>query len=170
MQLLPTVLIGAVAISAWTGGWRVERIESNSMRPVVSRGDGVLVRPVSSSAVDVGDVIVFANPADRRIRVLHRVGAVIQQNGQRFFQTKGDANDTPDHSYVPAADVQGRLVIGLPHLGSVIGLLQPPAGIVLLVLLPLVLQGVGAVRRARREVVRRTAVVAEDVYSLLGRC
>ena len=93
-------------------------VTSNSMWPVFSRGDLVLIEGVSKSELKVGDIIVY-----RQINspgfTIHRV----TQLAENLLTTKGDANFESDEP-VKYEQVVGRnLTLGttavhLPYLGS----------------------------------------------------
>ncbi|MDD2433016.1 MAG: signal peptidase I [Clostridia bacterium] len=72
-------------------------IRSNSMYPLLSRGDIVFVSPLSPTApVETGDIVLFKTEGDSFAHkgwILHRIVAGDAENG---FITQGDANGTPD--------------------------------------------------------------------------
>ncbi|MFB6108866.1 MAG: signal peptidase I [Haloplanus sp.] len=109
-----------------------------SMTPDIAPGDVVVVDDVDPQTVRVGDVIVFEKRAGDRIPVTHRVVAIdTDADGQRVFQTKGDANEDPDAAPVPAARVVGRVRFVIPVIGHVIQFVGTTTGFVALVVVPL---------------------------------
>lgn len=64
----------------------------HSMYPTIRHGDIILVEPAKQ--VKVGDVAFFRITRGRVIA--HRVMGTVFRDGQRFFQTKGDASRKPD--------------------------------------------------------------------------
>lgn len=149
-----TGVIAALVIcllAGWFAGWRAKRVETTSMSPAVPVDSLAVVAPVSPLRIEVGDVIVFSDPAERERRVLHRVVSVVEREGSsRFFETQGDANSTPDAVLVPARDIEGRLRFHVPRLGAVAWALRPPTGLLLLTGLPLTLLLLGEMRARRR--------------------
>ena len=91
-------------------------VQSESMVPTFRAGDALLVMPVASDQVRVGDVIlaVRAVPYGRTHVVAHRVVAVLP--GPEFV-TKGDANPAPDPGTVSGHAIVGRVVWRLPGIG-----------------------------------------------------
>src|SRR5690606_2034003 len=77
------------------------------------------------------------------------------------FVTKGDANEDPDSRAVPAADIRGRVLLGVPWIGSLAALLQQRGlffGVVLLCGLAIVgMELRNIVREVRRSRRRRAA-------------
>jgi hypothetical protein len=69
------------------------------------------------------------------------------------FITKGDANDQADRNAVTAPTVRGRVVFGVPYLGSFVRAVHNPIGFAVLLVLPGILligQEVRSLRRERR--------------------
>ncbi len=95
-------------------------IMTGSMEPLIRPGDVVIVNN-KDKQVKVGDIIMF--PHDQ-IKVTHRVVAVKENEGQRTFTTKGDANPDPDLEPVPEQKVQGKVVLVVPKIGQAARLLH----------------------------------------------
>jgi len=97
-------------------GWSTAVVVGGSMEPVLSPGDVIAFAPYGGQALAPGAIIAFDDPAHPGVIVTHRVVAT---NADGSFQTKGDANATPDSTPVPPEAVIGiaRLVspgAGLP--------------------------------------------------------
>lgn len=112
-------------------------VKSGSMEPSLPVGSMILVQQVSAQRVREGDVITFHLPG-ATTPVTHRVVERSYREGQWHFRTRGDANPADDRW--PAAEgdqrrVAGalverdgwvtygrqpaqRLVLDVPHLGS----------------------------------------------------
>lgn len=154
------VIVGALAavIAAWLAGWRLQSIDSASMSPTLPVGSLAIVVPGSGEDAQTGDVIAFRDPVDPHRRLLHRIiGATTSDTEQRYFETQGDGNPAPDPLFVPASNVEGRLVWHVPHLGRAAWALRPPLGLVVLAGLPLLLLTVSEVLRhlgSRRPVMK----------------
>lgn len=144
-------LVAVLLAGAWVIGWRVDIVRSASMAPTVPEGSVAIIAPVAPRAVTEGDVIRFRQGDEGGTRrVLHRVVGVERlDTGRLAFTTQGDANVTPDPRVVLDSQVEGRLVFHVPRLGSVMQTLRSPAGLVVLVGLPLA-AGVVAVAAGRK--------------------
>jgi len=79
-----------------------------NMENTINENDTVLWVQVSSENVSVGDIIYYENPEAPGEFIAHRVIGV--DNGK--FQTRGDANPTPDQYEVTSTQLQG-MVIGV---------------------------------------------------------
>jgi signal peptidase len=150
------VLLAVVAalIAAWLAGWKLQAVETGSMDPALPTGSLAVVVPTRPETVEVGDVIAYREPADGR-RVLHRViGVTTSHTGEVFFETRGDANATPDPLLAPASAIQGRLAWHVPHLGRAATALRPPIGLLVLAGVPVLPLAVGEIYRRRRSLGR----------------
>ena len=96
-------------------------VSSGSMEPELSVGDYVIT--VRQDSYEVGDVIMFYS-ADG-VCTTHRIVEI----ADGAFRTKGDANNAADVLLVSADAVIGEVVAAVPGVGTVIGFLQTPAGL-----------------------------------------
>jgi signal peptidase len=133
-------------------GWQTVTVMSGSMAPAYAVDAELALAPVRPADIRVGDVIAFQSEADRPMTT-HRVVAIKDDAGNLTFVTKGDANEDPDANPVVAADVRGRVVFGVPHLGLFVRTTHNPIGFAALVIVPgmvLIGQEVLSIRRDRR--------------------
>lgn len=90
---------------------------SNSMSPIIKRGDVVIVRKLKHDELKkltVGEVIEYRV---ENIRIVHRIVRIEQaSNGELTFITKGDANSSEDNP-VTEAQVQGLTKFYVPLVG-----------------------------------------------------
>ncbi len=86
-------------------------VPSHSMEPSISPGSIVITRDVAAEDIEVGDVVLYRLG---REAVLHRV---IARWPNGTFTTQGDANNTADPQAVQPAQIEGRLMFDIPHLG-----------------------------------------------------
>ncbi|ASJ01386.1 signal peptidase I [Thermococcus gorgonarius] len=92
---------------------------SGSMIPYFNPGDIVLLEKTDPAQVEVGDVVAFhpPNSKDETTFVTHRVVDIVEENGTRYFKTKGDNNGDEDPFLVPQENVYGKAVFSIPKLG-----------------------------------------------------
>ena len=112
---LALVVIGGSAIAS-VFGYRLMLVTSGSMVPTFQPRDAVIVHATGGAGVRAGDVITF-RPYSTDHLITHRVLSVRSVDGKPCFQTKGDANPTPDDNLVPAGSVYGRQVFTIPRVG-----------------------------------------------------
>jgi signal peptidase len=91
-------------------------VPSGSMVPVINPGDVVIVVPVQTDAIKVGEIIEYRNVKEN-INIVHRVIAITGNASNLSFITKGDANGSPDPDPVSPQAVIGREIIVIPKIG-----------------------------------------------------
>ena len=139
------VLIGILFVATY-GGVAVLRIvldtdsplmvvSSGSMVPVLNVGDIIIVRGVDPLTITPGTIIIFHSPYEYDMPIVHRVVAVVNDNGSIFFETKGDHNEVQDGWRVPSENLIGVFVMKIPYLGLVSLELRGPLGVTLIILL-----------------------------------
>lgn len=93
-------------------------ILTGSMEPFIQPGDIVLVERFQEKEeieqLAVGDVILFKKE-DKDIS--HRIINIIEKQGMTLYQTKGDANQSPDTTWVSAKDLLGKVIKVVPKVG-----------------------------------------------------
>src|SRR3954451_9132308 len=122
------LLFGTVLIAPALLGLQRYVIVSGSMTGTYDRGSLVLDDVVPVQSLRKGDVITYRPPRATGIDhlVTHRIYAVERDKlGGLVFQTKGDANATPDPwtFTLPNRD-QARVRAGVPHVGFVLAALS----------------------------------------------
>lgn len=70
------------------------KVMSDSMSPVLNRGDIVNVKSILYEPIGIGSVVVYFHWSNNA--TIHRVIDIVLQGGLRYFQTKGDANPVLD--------------------------------------------------------------------------
>jgi len=116
-------------------------VSSGSMIPTLNVGDIILVRGVDPTTVTVWTIIIFHSPYDYPTAIVHRVIRIDNENGQLFFETKGDNNPVADGWRVPAANLIGVYVGRVPYVGLLSLELRGPLGWILIVLLVFLIIG-----------------------------
>lgn len=117
-----------------------------SMEPRFHTGDLGIVRPASNYRV--GDIVAYWSTLLHTV-VLHRIHA-IQGNTYIF---KGDNNNFLDPTHPTRAELLGKLWLHVPRGGVWLNRVHSPAGVAVIVALlaPLFVFGVGEQRRRRRK-------------------
>lgn len=133
---LSVLAVLAIVIVPRVSGLRFATILSDSMRPTMTTGDMIVVRPADPAQIEVGDVILFRTSADPSTKIAHRVVEIVDTGDSPAFVTKGDANETADRSPVPAGRVLGRVQFHVPLLGYVTHEMKEPLVFLLALALP----------------------------------
>jgi signal peptidase len=117
-------------------------VMSGSMEPAIQTGDVIFVYDRDPSTIEEGDVITYNLDGQRTEVTTHRVVDIVEnEEGQRVFVTKGDANEEPDPYRVPPDAVIGVMPTDgiparVPFLGHALLFAQSKFGIALLVFVP----------------------------------
>lgn len=97
--------------------YRPIAIMSNSMYPIFSRGDMVIIKNVNKENLQnlqINDIIEYR--LDNHT-VVHRIIKIEQSNNKLYFKTKGDNNNAPDTEFVSEEQVTGIVKMVAPKLG-----------------------------------------------------
>jgi len=109
--ILGLILAGAVGTAILKRPFILVPIRSNSMYPLMQRGDAVFIRSVDGEKVTVGDIIIFRPEGGSFASeglVMHRI---VAGSPERGFITKGDANEYTDQESGGAPVVKPESVI-----------------------------------------------------------
>ncbi|SMG09150.1 signal peptidase I [Agreia pratensis] len=91
---------------------------TSSMKPGLPPGTLLVVKPVATEDIKIGDVITYQIHSGVPGVISHRVtGITLGPDGTRSFVLKGDNNSAADAEPVIGPQVQGRLWYSVPFLG-----------------------------------------------------
>ena len=112
-------------------GFRQYIVATGSMEPKYNVGDLIIIRESPEEEIKIGDIInyISENGTDT---ITHRVTDIIEKDGQTYYQTKGDNNNTEDPELVKYRQVKGKLVFKISKLGTIITNLLTGTGIAIL--------------------------------------
>jgi len=112
------IIILAFVLVTSRKGWQFAAVLSGSMEPGFHVGGLVVIKPVDVSTLKVGDVISFMAPeVSNNTAICHRIIDIQYQDGKEIFQTKGDANNSPDQFQTPVSNVKGREIFYISYIG-----------------------------------------------------
>lgn len=120
------VILGAVAVLLTAvvipriAGATPYTVLTGSMSPVYPPGTLVVVRPVDVADLQVGDVVTVQLESGDETVVTHRISAISYElDGDLVFQTKGDANPSPDTDLRMPVQIRGEVWYSVPYIGYV---------------------------------------------------
>ena len=90
-------------------------ISTPSMTGSLNVGDAIIYEEYDGEVIEEGNVVVFSK--DEQTMVVHRVVDIQRVNGQVYYTTKGDANETTDAGYVTVDEIRGIVRCKVPHIG-----------------------------------------------------
>lgn len=92
-------------------------ILTGSMRPAMEPGTMIVVRPVPTTELQVGNVVTFQLASDDPTLVTHRISQISQtSNGKTLLTTQGDNNDAADPP-IKGEQVMGEVIYAVPYFG-----------------------------------------------------
>ena len=133
LGLLGLVLVTAAVPRLW--GYQTYVIYGSSMEPAIKLGSLVVAKSANVDDLQVGDIIVFRSP-DNETTVTHRITGVREEDGRRYFKTKGDATNGDDPQEVSLETGVQQVTYDLPYVGYFVDFAGSTLGIVLLLVLP----------------------------------
>ncbi len=101
------------------GLFRYEPISilSNSMAPFFEKGDVIIYEKIGESELhNIKENTVIVYSIDN-ISIAHRVVNRIEENGEVYYQTKGDNNDFADTNLVTTTQIKGKYLFKIKYLG-----------------------------------------------------
>jgi len=99
-------------------GFSYYNILTRSMQSELPQGSFILVQARNEKELKVGDDITFAENETKLIT--HRIIQIYEDyedSGMRGFQTQGVDNPAPDENIVYSANIVGKVIWSVPHLG-----------------------------------------------------
>ena len=113
---------------------------TDSMVPEIYSGDLIICKTADAEDIEVNDVISFFDPAGNGTSIVtHRVIEIIEENGEIFFRTRGDNNNTDDKELVPSENLVGVYKMRIAGAGHIAMFMQSTAGLIICVVLPIIL-------------------------------
>ncbi len=147
---LTSVLLGRVMPAI---GHPVYVVAGPSMVPALTVGTAVVLDQVPPERLSPGDIVSLVSGPGRAV-FTHRITRIVEDDGQRLVETRGDANANADPSLTPVSGIIGRVGVAVPYAGYVLAFLSTVSGLVivvssgaLLLLLGWWVDGIGADRR-----------------------
>ena len=113
-------------------GYKPFIVLSGSMETEIYIGDLVIIKEIDASELKVNDIIAFRE-ADNLVTT-HRIINIVEMNGDLYFETKGDNNNTKDEGLVSADSIEGKYHSKIPDIGNAILFIQQPLGFVVMMM------------------------------------
>jgi len=135
------------------GGYFPLIVLTDSMYPEIESGDLIICHTKDVDEVVTNDIIAFFDPAGNGSTIVtHRVIDVVEENGEIYFKTKGDFNNTEDKLLVEEEDLVGVYQTKISGAGKIALFMQSTTGLIVCVVIPIILLiGYDFVRRKMYE-------------------
>ena len=113
---IPILLFSIVLVILVSGifSYQLIAIGSDSMNPIYYKGDAVIYERKKAEEIKEGDILVFSNNYQV---ITHRVTRIIEEGNTKYFQTKGDNNNSVDAELVPSTNVLGTVKYIVKYIG-----------------------------------------------------
>ncbi len=113
---IPLIISFIILIILISGVFKFKMIAiaSNSMSPTYRRGDAIIYEKINTRDLEVGDILVFQK---NNIVVTHRIVKKWNQDGQYYFTTKGDNNNTEDNFKTKETEALGKVRFAFKYIG-----------------------------------------------------
>lgn len=111
-------------------GFRSYIILSGSMEPELQVGDMIVSKQAGAEQIQAGDIITFED--ENGAVITHRVSDILINDGETFYQTKGDNNNAKDIGLVSVKEVKGKYAFKIGGAGRLAAKIMTPAGLLLI--------------------------------------
>ena len=117
-------------------GYRAYIITSNSMEPIIKKGDVVIVKNTKEEEIKTNDIITFKKKDEI---ITHRIIDINKTETGTMYTTKGDNNNIEDMERIFYNNIEGKYILTIPILGNILMMLENKMVFLLLVLFLLIL-------------------------------
>lgn len=139
LLVIVAISLGALLLVVQTSiipGFEAKIVQSGSMEPAILTGSLVIVQASDSYAIN--DVVTFQSRSSD-IPTTHRLIGDELQEGELRYETKGDANEDPDATFLRPEQIIGKVILSVPYLGYLLDFARQPLGFFLLIGIPVLL-------------------------------
>lgn len=130
-------------------GYKPFIVLSGSMESEIMTGDLVIVKETNPEKLKEEDIIAFRDAQDTV--TTHRIIDIVYKDGEKYFVTKGDNNDSQDQNLVELTDVEGIYQFRIPGAGNIFNSLAKPTTIIIIILCITVVFGLGFYSTAKKQ-------------------
>lgn len=100
-------------------GYKMYIVLTGSMEPTIKPNDLIVIKAVDKESINEGDIITFTAKG-KVATVTHRVVEVVEKDGNTYYKTKGDNNNTEDEELIDYDKIQGKYLFKISKVGVII--------------------------------------------------
>ena len=115
-------------------GYKGYIVLTGSMQPNLNIGDLVIDKTVKEEELKVGDVITFTLK-NSNVTVTHRIVEIVEQDGKKYYKTKGDNNNTEDIDLISYENIEGLQFLKIGKVGTIITKLLTGTGLIVMIVI-----------------------------------
>ena len=112
-------------------GFRQYVVATNSMEPKYNIGDLIIIKQTPNDKIKVGDVINYISE-NGKDTITHRVIQITEVDGQKYYKTKGDNNNSEDPELIKQSQVRGIIIFKISKVGTILTKLLTGTGLIIL--------------------------------------
>ncbi len=131
---------------------------SGSMEPTLKINDLIFNIKVKEENIKKGDIISFKEGNNV---VTHRINNIVEENGKKYYETKGDNNPNVDEKMTEYDNIVGRYIFKIPKIGYSIRNMQTQIGIFAIIVL-LLFAEVHARKKENKEYIRHRKRIEKE--------
>ena len=109
------IMISIVMIISGQFRYGLIVIATPSMTGELNKGDAIIYERYDGDPVRKGEIVVFTK--ESKSLIVHRVVEVQHINGEIYYITKGDANQSEDSGFITDENIRGVVRFKLPYVG-----------------------------------------------------
>src|SRR5574344_1629910 len=115
-------------------------ILTQSMYPTIKAGDIIITYQTKNDIYKIGDIVTYVSHggATNGVTITHRIVEITKTNGEYFYTTKGDANNTADFTPISGSNIVGKYIFKIPKAGFIQQFLVSSFGWIVAIVLPAV--------------------------------
>ncbi|MDO5556221.1 MAG: signal peptidase I [Clostridia bacterium] len=117
-------------------GYKFFVIFTGSMEETLQIGDFIIIKEVPEQKLKEQDIITFNS---ENTVITHRIVKTEYKDGQTYYTTKGDNNNSEDTNKLTISDIEGRFVCKIAFLGKILMFFQKPIGLTILIITPILI-------------------------------
>lgn len=133
-------------------------ITTNSMEPELKKDDVVVIKKAKADNLKQGDIVTFKQNGET---ITHRIVQIDDIEDGKLYITKGDNNNVQDEQGLRFDQIEGKLVIKIPHLGKMVASFKNGIIIVLVLLISAIIY-LNRITAKERSNIRRAKKKLED--------
>lgn len=131
---------------------------SGSMEPTLNINDLIFNVKVKEEKLKKGDIISFSEGNNV---VTHRINNIIEEEGKKYYETKGDNNPNVDERMTEYDNIVGRYIFKIPKVGYSIRNMQTQVGIFAIIVI-LLLAEVHSRKKENKEYIRHRKRIEKE--------
>ena len=112
-------------------GFKSFIVLTGSMEPTISVNDLIVVKTVPENEINVNDIVTF-HLNNSNSTITHRIVEKFENNGNIYYRTKGDNNNTIDTDKITYNNIDGLYLFKMNKVGVVLTEIFTGTGLIIL--------------------------------------